>query len=108
MVLRTVASPAPLPLPSPPLCAPKQGILGSRTQKNALPCPKTCHFGIPNLENLAFVGQNRRFCPSTAGKTALRWAKQALLPIRGREKRQRRVKEPGWQGVSGKADNRGR
>ena len=68
-----------------PSRAPKHAILGSRSQENALPCPKTCHFGIPNPENLAFVGQNRRFCPSTAGKTPLRWAKQALLSIRGRE-----------------------
>ena len=28
------------------------------------------------------VGQNRPFCPSAAEKTAFRWAKSALLPIR--------------------------
>ena len=119
------------------LRTPITAILGSRSQENALPCPKTGHFGVPSPEKRRFVpqnrafwvpglgeiapplgktgvfahprqgksalmgktgvfahprqgkqrsvGQNRRFCPSAAGKTALRWAKQAFLPIHGRE-----------------------
>ena len=85
MVLRTVASPAPLPLPSPPLCAPKQGILGSRRQENSSPCPKTGHFGVPNPEKRPPVPQNLPFWDPKPGKSRLRWAKQAFLPIHGRE-----------------------
>ena len=94
-----------LPPPSPPAFrTPKQGILGSRAQENAASCPKTGHFGFPNPENLAFVGQNRHFCPSVAGKTPLRWAKQGFLPIRGRENRQWRIQESGGKGEAGIRD----
>ena len=63
------------------LRTPKQAFLVSRTRKNTPPCPKSCHFGFQNPETRPFVGQNRHFCPSVAGKSALRWAKQAFLPI---------------------------
>ena len=70
---------------NPPLRTPKQAFLVSRTRKNTPPCPKSCHFGFQNPETRPFVGQNRHFCPSVAGKSALRWAKQAFLPIRDQE-----------------------
>jgi hypothetical protein len=46
---------------------------------------KTGIFAHPRSEKRPFVGQNRHFCPSAPRKTAIRWAKPALLPIRGRE-----------------------
>ena len=96
---------------------PKATLLGSQARKNRLAYPKNSLFGVPSPQNSPlvpqihpfwcprvplgktgvfahlrqekrlFVGQNRRFCPSTAGKTAPRWAKQAFLPIHDRENR---------------------
>ena len=68
-----------------PLRAPKQGILGSRTRKISPSLGKIGTFAHPWQGKRRSVGQNRHFCPSTARKTALRWAKQGFLPIRGRE-----------------------
>ena len=62
----------------------KQALLPIRSRKYGVSLGKIRVFAHPQQEKRLPVGQNRRFCPSTAGKTALRWAKQALLPIRGR------------------------
>ena len=51
-----------------PLRTPKPAILGTRTLENSPPCPKTCHFGVPKPDI-----------------QRCRWAKRALLPIRGRK-----------------------
>ena len=67
------------------LRTPKTAILGSRTWKNAPPCPKTGHFGFPDLEKLASVPQKQPFWDPEPGKSRLRWAKQAFLPIRRRK-----------------------
>jgi len=67
------------------LRTPKTAILGSRTQKNALPCPKTCHFGVPKPGKRPSVPQNLPFWDPEPGKSRFRWAKQAFLPIHGRE-----------------------
>ena len=60
-------------------------VLPIHGRNNGVPLGKTGTFAHPQQEKRLFVGQNKGFCPSEAGKTALRWAKQALLPIRGRK-----------------------
>ena len=56
-----------------------------RSRKNSLSLGKPGHFAHPFPEKQSFVGQNRAFCPSAAGNTALRWAKPGILPIRSRK-----------------------
>ena len=68
-----------------PLRTPKHAILGSRSRKYSFSLGKTGVFAHPKTKIRPFVGQNRRFCPSAAGKTALRWAKPAFLPIRAQK-----------------------
>ena len=61
----------------------KQAYLPIQGRKTGLSLGKTDVFAHPNSEKRLFVGQNRHFCPSEDENQAFRWAKRALLPIRG-------------------------
>ena len=53
------------------LRTPKPAFLESRARKNAPPCPKTRHFGVPNPEKHTSVPQNLPFWVPSLGNTTL-------------------------------------
>ena len=88
---RIISSSSPAPLPArgnsrhPTFARRAIAISGYQSGNPSSPLGKIGLFAHQQPEKQPFVGQNRAFCPSAAGKTAFRWAKPAFLPIRDRK-----------------------